>query len=586
MNTRWTLHKNADPNSWKPLWKELLKASPIAQEDQKEYQVLAQLLTQRGINDLEKAKDFTTFTKDKLHDPFLMKGMKEAVNRIEKAISTKEKVMIYGDYDVDGTTSVALMMTFLKPLTSQISYYIPDRYTEGYGISTQGIDTAKKENVGLVIALDCGIKAVDKIEYANELGIDFIICDHHNPGETIPNCIAVLDPKQPDCAYPYKELSGCAIGYKLCQALDTHLELNSPILDNLLDFTAISLACDIVPITGENRVLTALGLERINNNPRPSIAKLLGKKEEGKSISVTDLVFQAGPKINAAGRISSGKKAVDLLLAQDEDEIRFFAEKIHHFNLSRKEEDQKITEEALRMIDENQELQNKNTNVLFKPGWHKGVIGIVASRVIEKYYKPTIILTQTDDDIIGGSVRSVKGFDVYEALEECSSELIQFGGHKYAAGLTLHRSKLNDFTHRFEEVVTRQMTVPQFLLELEYDAEVQLHEISLKMKQFIDKLAPFGPQNMIPHFVSRNVVNSGKSRIVGADQTHLKLDITHPGKRLSVQGIGFGLGHHAPLILSNQPFDILYSLDVNYWNNTRTLQLMVKDIKFPDTQWQ
>ena len=580
MKHNWTLNNNFSPKHVDQLYKELLDQSVSAKKYKDELQILSTLLVERGILTINQAIEFNTFNTDKLHDPYLMLGMDKAVSRVLKAISSNEKIMVYGDYDVDGTTSVALMMTYLQGLTSNLTYYIPDRYTEGYGISIKGIDTAKKEKAGLIIALDCGIKAIDKIEYANELDIDFIICDHHTPGKEIPDCIAVLDPKQENCGYPYKELSGCAIGYKLCQAISTKTSGNENNLLELLDFVAISLACDIVPLTEENRVLIAMGLNRINAVPRASITALLGEKEEHKLFTVSDLVFQAGPKINAAGRISSGKKAVDLLLATEPDEISKFISQINEYNSSRKEEDKKITTEAIDLIKKDPKLQKKNTNVLFQSNWHKGVVGIVASRVIEHYYKPTIILTQSSDGVIGGSVRSVKGFNVYNALEACSGSMLQFGGHKYAAGLTLKNTQLEEFTRKFEEVVSYQMDIPSFISEIKYDTEIELGNISFKLKQFVDKLSPFGPQNMTPTFVTRNVINAGQSRVVGADKTHLKLEIKHPNSEIKINGIAFGLGHHEKEIISGKPFDIIYTIDINYWKNTQTLQVMVKDIKF------
>ena len=580
MKNNWTLNNSFSPENVEHLYTELFAKTKNARQQKEELYILATLLVQRGINTIDEAKEFTSFTFNKLHDPFLMLGMNKAVDRILKAIIDNQKIMVYGDYDVDGTTSVALMMTFLKELTSNLTYYIPDRYTEGYGISIKGIDTANEENAALIIALDCGIKAIDKIEHANELGIDFIICDHHTPGDKVPDCVAVLDPKQEDCPYPYKELSGAAIGYKLCQALSSKINISENILTEILDLTVISLACDIVPLTGENRILSAMGLKQINKSPRPSITALLGVKEEGKLYNISDLVFKAGPKINAAGRISSGKRAVDLLLATEESDIEKFTSQINEYNTSRKEEDKKITEEALQMIRENESLQTKNSNVLYKEDWHKGVVGIVASRVIEHFYKPTIILTKSSEGVLGGSVRSVKGFNVYNALEACQSEILQFGGHKYAAGLTLKESQLNGLIQKFEEVVTAQMEVLKFEPEIKYDAEIELSSITFKLKQFIDKLSPFGPQNMTPTFVTKNVVNAGGSRIVGADGTHLKLEVKHPDTDKKVAGIAFGLGHHDSAIQGGKPFDIIYTIDVNHWRNTQTLQVMVRDIRF------
>lgn len=583
MNKNWILNKNYDPNSLQILHKKLTESlkTPPANEA---HRILAKLMLTRGISTIPEAKAFTNFSMDKLHDPFMMLNMDHAVNRILKAIDNNEKIMVYGDYDVDGTTSVALMTSFLTPLSSNLSYYIPDRYNEGYGISMQGIDHAIKNNIGLIIALDCGIKAVDKIEYANSNDVDFIICDHHMPGKVVPNAVAVLDPKQKNCNYPYKELSGCAIGYKLCQALSTKTEISSTILTELLDLTAISLACDIVPLTGENRNLIALGLQVINTNPRLSIVSLLGEKHPKKMFNVTDLVFSAGPKINAAGRISSGKTAVDLLLATEQTDITNFANEIDTYNLQRKSEDKRITLEALEQIKSNPDLINKNTSVLYQSDWHKGVIGIVASRVIENYYRPTVILTKSKDDVIAGSVRSVKGFDVYAALEECQNEMLQFGGHKYAAGLTMKENQLEKFTAKFEKVVTKQMETKSFIPEITIDAEVPLAEITTQLKAFVDKLSPFGPKNMTPTFATKNVIDTGNSKIVGADNTHLKLEVNCPKSGYIVQGIAFGFGFAYEKITSGIPFDLAYTIDINYWKDRETLQIMVKDIKFQDTQ--
>jgi single-stranded-DNA-specific exonuclease len=580
MNKKWILEPNYTESQLQKLFLELSAFSKSSNNDA--YLILAKLLLQREISTVKEAVEFNNFKNEKLHDPFLMLDMDKAVPRIISAIETNEKIMVFGDYDVDRTTSVALMVSFLQGITTNLIYYIPDRYNEGYGISIQGIDTAKEKGASLIIALDCGIKAIDKIDYANTLNIDFIICDHHTPGDNIPNAVAILDPKQKECKYPYKELAGCGIGFKLSQAISQRLKLDPEPLSKLVDLVAISIACDIVPVTGENRVLASQGLQLINNEPRPSITALLGEKEPNKRYNISDLVFQAGPKINAAGRISSGKEAVDLLLATSKTEITNFADSINQNNIQRKEKDKRITEEALEIINNNPSLHHKNSTVLYNAEWHKGVIGIVASRVIEKYYRPTVILTKSKDDIIGGSVRSVKGFDVYKALEGCSNEMIQFGGHKYAAGLTLHESQLDAFINKFEEVVSAQMDVNTFMPIIKYDAEINLEAITKQLKGFIDKLEPFGPQNMTPTFVSKNLITTGKSRVVGADGLHLKLELKPQNANTIIQGIAFNFGHLAEEIVSGAAIDIAYSIDMNYWKNTETLQLMVKDIKFSD----
>ena len=507
-----------------------------------------------------------------------MKDMKFATDRILKAIQNKQRIMVYGDYDVDGTTSVALVTMYLKSLGIDLIYYIPDRYTEGYGVSFKGIDTAKEENVDLIIALDCGIKAVDKVEYANKKGIDFIICDHHTPGNTIPNAVAVLDPKQADCPYPYKELSGCGIGFKLCQALQVKLQDNYN-LKSLLDLCAISIACDIVPLTGENRVLASMGLQLINTTPRASLGVLLGMRDPSQTIRISDLVFQIGPKINAAGRISTGKTSVDLILAEEPLEIEAFGKQITLYNDERKDKDKNITDEAILMIQDDPSLQQKNTNVLFNPTWHKGVVGIVASRVIEQFYKPTIILTQSDGEIIGGSVRSVKGFDVYKALEQCTNEMIQFGGHKYAAGLTLEPTNYAAFKNKFEEVVASSIERELLIPEITIDASLELSDINPKFFRIIQQMGPFGPQNMKPVFTTTSVRDNGYGKTVGSDKTHLKLNIIYGADQKTYNAIGFGLGDKMKFIEND--FDIAYSLDENEWNGNTSIQLLLKDLKKP-----
>ncbi len=584
MEKQWLLTSNHTQDQESKLFNELISFTKNPDSTTKSaYRIFTKLLLQRKITTVPQAIVFNKLEMDQLHDPFLMLNMQKAVHRISTAISKNQKIMVYGDYDVDGTTSVALMTSFLKPICENLMYYIPDRYTEGYGVSYQGIDTAKEENVDLIIALDCGIKAVDKVAYANEKGIDFIICDHHTPGDIIPDAIAVLDPKQSDCNYPYKELPGCGIGFKLCQALQFQLQLDFN-LESLLDLVAISIACDIVPVTGENRVLASMGLKLINTAPRASIKAILGEMDPNSRIRITNLVFQIGPKINAAGRISSGKTAVDMLLSSEKTEILKFTTQINTYNEERKEKDKSITDEALSIIAKDPELIQKNSNVLFHPNWHKGVVGIVASRVIEKYYKPTIILTHSSDGIIGGSVRSVSGFDVYQALEKCSDHMLQFGGHKYAAGLTLKTEQLSDFIQKFEDVVCEQMATGVFVPTIHYDCEIKLDDINFKLKALIDKLEPFGPQNMTPTFIVSHVIDTGNSRAVGADKTHLKLEVTDPESGVIVPAIAFGLGHLEEKVQSGISMSLSFTVDINYWNNREILQLMVKDIRFTDMQ--
>ncbi|UTW65073.1 single-stranded-DNA-specific exonuclease RecJ [bacterium SCSIO 12643] len=579
MNKIWKHQPKYTPTQHQALFDSLYSfAKNKSSESESAYSIFAQLLLQRGISTIEEAIEFNNISTSRLHDPFAMLHMDIAVARIIKAIHTEEKIMVYGDYDVDGTTSVALMMSFLRDFTPHLTYYIPDRYNEGYGISFKGIETAESQGISLIIALDCGIKAIDQVAFANSKNIDFIICDHHTPGDESPNACAILNPKQKECTYPYKELPGCGIGFKLCQALSLKLNIDAEKALNLLDLVAISIACDIVPITGENRILASLGLQLINTHPKPNIASILESKS--KQITISDLVFQAGPRINAAGRISSGKTAVDLLLANSSEEISSFSSQISNYNSERKKEDQRTTEEALQIIHEEGSTNEKNTTVLYNPDWHKGVIGIVASRVIEHHYRPTVIITKSKDGVLSGSVRSVKGFNVYNALEQCQNEILQFGGHQYAAGLTLKESQLSGFKNKFEETVTQQMTEKQFTPEINYDVEIQLSEVSQLLKKFIDKLEPFGPMNMTPTFVSKGIFGTSNCRAVGQDKSHLKLELTNENKDIKIPGIAFGLGHLTDHILTGQSFDIAFSIDINYWNNMETLQLMVKDIKF------
>lgn len=580
MNKKWIPIQHEYPKIENTLFDELMAFSKAKDASTvSAYQIFSRLLLNRNIKSVEEAIAFNSCQFENLHDPFLMLGMDKAASRVLKAINNDQKIMVYGDYDVDGTTSVALMVSFLSGFTENLIYYIPDRYTEGYGISMKGIDHAKEEKVDLIIALDCGIKAVKQIEYANSLQIDFIICDHHTPGDEIPDAIAILDPKQTQCPYPYKELSGCGIGLKLCQAIQ-HVQKSDFDIKSLMDFVAISIACDIVPVTGENRMMASMGLALINNNPRASLTVLFGEKDSSKTIRISDLVFQIGPKINAAGRISKGKTAVDLLLAKQKEEITGFGIRINTFNEERKEQDKRITEEALLQLESITNHEKNNSSVLYHENWHKGVVGIVASRVIEKHYKPTIILTDSDNEIIGGSVRSVKGFNVYNALEQCTDFMIQFGGHKYAAGLTLKKEQLDSFKKKFEEVVSEQMEEEKFAPSIPYENEIGLDEITLKLKSLIDKLEPFGPQNMTPTFVSKGLIDTGNSRAVGADKTHLKLELTDPKTGTIIQGIAFGLGELDAKINSGLAIDVAYTIDINNWKGKSTIQIMVKDIKF------
>lgn len=543
---------------------------------------LCKLLAQRGISTFDDAKEFFRPDLQKLHDPFLMKDMDLAVTRIEKAMAQGEKIMIYGDYDVDGTTAVSLVYSFLRKHYKQLTTYIPDRYKEGYGVSIAGIDFAAEHGISLIIALDCGIKAIDKVEYAKEKGIDFIIGDHHRPGNHLPDAVAVLDPKRQDCNYPYDELSGCGVGFKLVQALCKKWQLPDAEWMALLDLVAISIGADIVPITGENRILAFHGLRLINEAPRPGIAllkELSGKKDV--EMSITDVVFLIGPRINAAGRIAHGHLAVELLTGDIGPRIEELSHLINDHNNERKELDSSITQSALQMIEELQETKRMST-VVFEKSWHKGVIGIVASRLIETYYRPTIVFTESKG-VLAGSARSVSGFDIYNALEDCEDILEQFGGHMYAAGMTLRKDRFEDFKIRFEEVIKARIKPEQLIPEIEIDASLQFHEITPKFYNILKQFAPFGPGNMQPVFRSDNLRDSGFSRAVGQDGTHLKLVLTDPASRIQISGIAFGMADKLSLLQSGQPISVAYHLEENIFNGKSSLQMRVKDIRLSES---
>ncbi len=563
---RWVV-KEADENITKEL-----------QEQLKIHPVLCRLLVQRGIMNFEEAKKFFRPEYEHLHDPFLMRDMDKAIARIEKAISEQQPIMFYGDYDVDGTTSVALTYTFFKNFYDQVHFYIPDRYSEGYGISFQGIDYAAENNIPLIVALDCGIKSIDKVLYAKEKGVDFIICDHHLPGDEIPDAYAVLDPKRNDCDYPYKELSGCGIGFKLCQAFAMRNNIPFEKVAELLDFVAISIAADIVPITGENRVLAYFGLKKVNENPSPGIRSLIHLSGQTRELSISDLVFMIGPRINAAGRIKHANQAVELLISGSDDNTSGKAGDLNVTNSQRQNLDRETTEEALELIRSNPDLEERKSTVLFQPHWHKGVIGIVASRLIEAYYRPTIILTESNGKITG-SARSVKGFNIYDAISACSDLLEQYGGHMYAAGLTMSPENVDEFMERFEAIVSDTIEEHQLIPEVEIDAEITFLDINQKFYKILCQFAPFGPGNMRPVFLTRNVKDRGGSRIVGS--AHLKLDITH--RDINASAIAFGMAHFAEHVVGNgrpsMPFDICYVIEENVWNGSTSLQLNVKDIK-------
>lgn len=569
MKFRWTLKKTDKTHDVNAL-SEQLNIQPV----------LSKLLMLRGIDSFEKAKKFFRPSYDDFYDPFLMKDMQKAIDRIEMAIKNSEKILIYGDYDVDGTTSVSLVYSFLKKHYEHLDYYIPDRYTEGYGISFAGIDYAADNGETLIIALDCGIKANEKVDYALEKGIDFIICDHHRPGPELPKAAAILNPKQEDCTYPYKELSGCGIGFKLICAFLQHNELDVKQAYDYLDLAAISTACDIVPLEDENRNIVHFGLKKINSNPRLGVAALLEVAKQEKEVDVSDLVFMVGPRINAAGRLEHATKAVELLVSSDLGFTKTGSKEIDATNQDRKTLDKSITDEALAMIRSNSQYQSAKTTVLFKKDWHKGVIGIVASRLIEEYYRPTIMLTEYNGKITG-SARSVKHFDVYNAIESCSDLLEQFGGHKYAAGLTLKPENVAAFQSKFEEVVSSQIDPELLIPEIEIDGKLNFVNITPKFYNVLKQFAPFGPSNRRPVFLTQNIVDAGNSRTMGEDGKHLKLhmyQITDPS--LQFDAIAFNLGYLFNKIASGEPFHIVYCIEENAWNGKVNLQLRVKDIRF------
>ncbi|MBO6879381.1 single-stranded-DNA-specific exonuclease RecJ [Winogradskyella sp.] len=537
--------------------------------------IVATLLLQRGIESYEAAKTFFRPSFEDLHDPFLMKDMDKAVARIEKAIVEGENILVYGDYDVDGTTSVALMSSYLKTRLDSVATYIPDRYDEGYGISYKGIDFAHDNDFSLIIALDCGVKAVDKVKYAKDKGIDFIICDHHRPGNKLPEAIAVLDPKRDDCDYPFKELCGCGVGFKLITALASKEGQTVEDLVEYLDLVATAIGADIVPIVGENRALAHIGLHVINTAPRPGMKAIIAevKKEE---LTITDVVFIIAPRINAAGRMKHGNHAVTLLTETDFNLAAEYAVDIDQFNTDRKETDKRITEEALLQIEENNE-QEGFTTVVYNENWHKGVIGIVASRLIETYYRPTLVFTKSGDKL-AASARSVKGFDVYNALEACSEYIEQFGGHKYAAGLTLLPENYEAFKTKFESVVKAAIDPKLLTPELKVDLEIELSQIDHKLFRILRQFAPFGPGNMSPTFMTQGVKDTGWGKCVGEDDKHLRFTATQ-SPHDNMVCIGFGLGDKINLIKNRKPFSIAYSIDENHWNGNASLQLKLKDLK-------
>ena len=558
-----------------------LKSKPEKEQVQKlqnELQVdetIATLLIQRGVETYEQARTFFRPSLSDLHNPYLMKDMDKAVSRIEKAIKNGENILVFGDYDVDGTTAVSLVSSYLKSFYPNVATYIPDRYDEGYGISYKGIDYADDNGISLIIALDCGIKSIDHVAYANAKNIDFIICDHHRPGDELPNAVAVLDPKRSDCFYPYDELCGCGVGFKLIQAL---AENRNQTIDDLivyLDLVATAIAADIVPMTGENRVLAKFGLEVINSNPRPGFKALIQNVKK-KVLTITDVVFIIAPRINAAGRIKHGNEAVALLTEFNLEQAEIFASEIEQYNADRKDLDKQITIEALSQIEQNNEKE-KFTTVVYHENWHKGVIGIVASRLTETYYRPTIVFTKSGDKL-AASARSVKDFDVYNALEACAEHLEQFGGHMYAAGMTLKEENYQNFKNAFEAEV--QKTIPPDLLipEISADAEIDFADINPKLIRILSQFEPFGPQNMTPTFMTKNIKDTGYAKPLGKDDEHLKLFIKQNNSE-GFGAIGFGLGKKLDLVTNQKPFDAVYCIDENEFNGYLTVQLRIKDLK-------
>ncbi|GAB4315118.1 MAG: single-stranded-DNA-specific exonuclease RecJ [Bacteroidales bacterium] len=581
MEKRWVIKEQGDTQAVA----ELARALNIDK-------TLANLLVQRGITTFDEARLFFRPSLDQLHDPFLMKDMEKAIDRIEAAIQNNEKILVYGDYDVDGTTAVSLVYTFLNSFYQNLGFYIPDRYDEGYGVSYKSIDFAAKEGYSLVIVLDCGIKAVEKIKYAKEKGIDYIIADHHRPGDVLPEAVAVLDPKRSDCPYPYDELSGCGVGFKLIQAMAIRRNIPFEELHQYLDLVVVSIASDIVKITGENRILAYYGLKLINSRPRPGIEAILKfcgitrvsnpldenpEYRFNKNLTISDLVFLIGPRINAAGRVESANNSVRLLISQSTEEAEQYARLINELNTERKDLDAQTTEEATRMIYEHPEMNKLPATIVYHPEWHKGVIGIVASRLIETFYKPTIVLTRSNG-LITGSARSVKDFDIYDAVDACSDLLEHFGGHKYAAGLSLKPDNLDKFIKRFQEFVQENITPQMLQPVVEIDAVISLNDITKKFFRILKQFAPFGPGNMKPVFMSEKLIDTGFGRIVG--KNHLKLEVVHKNIRgYPIPAIAFQQGDYYDLVINGSTFNLCYQIEENEWNGVVNLQLNVKDIK-------
>ena len=561
----WKIEENKDPQAIEQLSKELNVDK-----------VISSMLIKRGIKTFNQAKDFFRPNIKQLHDPFLMKDMDKAVSRILQAIEEKESIMIFGDYDVDGTSSVALLSSFLNEIGADLSTYIPDRNNEGYGISLKAIDLAKKNKETLIIALDCGIKANDQVQYALKKGIDFIICDHHNPSNQLPNAYAILNPKRKDCKYPFKELCGCGVGFKLIQAINKRKGLEIENIISYLDLVAVAIAADIVPLIGENRILTYVGLQLINSNPRMGLHCIL-KNNKKKEFNIGDLIFYIAPRINAAGRMDHAALALELLLEKDLNKAEKLAEKIEKLNLKRREVEKNITEHALKKIVD-EDNPKSNSTVVFEKSWNKGVIGIVASRIIEKHYKPTIVFCMSKDGNLTGSARSIHGVDLYEILQECKASILQFGGHKYAAGLTIEKENFKIFKTSFEKAVKNYVKNKLPVKEIKIESKIILNSITPKFFRILNQFEPFGPENKRPIFLSENLNLKGELNKIGKNREHLKLSVSQQSNK-TFSAIGFWLSEKATSISPNSTFSMLYTIDENTWNGITSIQLKIKDIK-------
>lgn len=540
----------------------------------KVHPVLCKILVQRGIETYDQAKDFFRPQLTALHSPWLMKDMEKAVERIITAINSNEKILVFGDYDVDGTTAVACMYQFLEKLHSNLDFYIPHRYREGYGVSKAGIDFAKENGFTLIISLDCGIKSAELIGYAKEQGIDFIVCDHHLPDEILPPAVAILNPKQKDCSYPYKELCGCGVGFKLMSALAERLNLPAETALQYLDLVATAIAADIVPMTGENRIMAFHGIEKVNKNPSYGIKALAKLSGLVKELHITNLVFMIAPRVNAAGRMDDARKAVQMFVAESEEEALQYAELLHSDNTDRKEADKTITEEALDQINRNEDWKKRKSTVVFQPHWHKGVVGIVASRLIEHYYRPTIVLTQSGE-YAAGSARSVPGFNLYEAIHACKEHLLGYGGHFAAAGMTLELNQVNAFREKFEQVVSAAIKPEQLIPEIIIDAEISLKDIKQPFYDIISQMEPYGPENLRPVFIAKKVTDTGWSKVV--KEQHIRFSVQQDN--VTITGIGFGMADKFHLLTQKQPVDIVFTIDINEWNGTSSLQIRVIDFQ-------